>query len=79
MTEFGKKLRIIRMDKQELLYDMANKLEVTSSFLSGIEHGKRKPPLNMGLDIAKLYNFNEEETNELDQMCIKQIRDMKEV
>ena len=44
LTEFGKCLRKIRIDKAELLKDMAEKLQVTSAYLSAVEHGKREIP-----------------------------------
>lgn len=43
VTAFGKFLRILR----EILKDMAEKLNVTSSFLSAVENGK-KNPLRLG-------------------------------
>jgi len=42
ITEFGRILRNIRMDCNELLKDMADKLNITSSYLSAIEHGKER-------------------------------------
>ena len=42
ITAFGKFLRILRMDNGEILKTMAEKLEVTSSFLSAVENGKKK-------------------------------------
>ena len=40
----GEVLREMRTDVPELLLNMASKLEVSSAFLSAIEHGKKKPP-----------------------------------
>ena len=42
LTEFGKILRKLRIDRQELLRDMAKNLEVSSAYLSAVETGKRK-------------------------------------
>ena len=44
LTEFGKVLRKIRIDNDEILKDMANKLNVTVSYLSAVENGKREVP-----------------------------------
>ena len=41
ITELGKHLRKIRIDHGEILKNMADKLGVTSSFLSAVEIGKR--------------------------------------
>ena len=44
ITAFGKFLRNLRMDIGELLLQMAEKLDVSPAFLSGVENGKRKIP-----------------------------------
>jgi transcriptional regulator with XRE-family HTH domain len=44
LTEFGQFLRKLRIDYGELLKDMADKLGVTSSYLSAVETGKRNIP-----------------------------------
>ena len=41
LTALGRFLRKIRIDRNELLKDMADKLEVSASFLSAVENGKR--------------------------------------
>ena len=38
LTNFGKALRKLRIDNNELLKDMALKLEVTVSYLSAVEN-----------------------------------------
>ncbi|WP_273078701.1 helix-turn-helix domain-containing protein [Selenomonas felix] len=45
-TELGKLLRKIRVDRDEYLKDMAAHLNITSSYLSAIENGKRPMPLD---------------------------------
>ena len=44
LTMLGKFLRKLRIDRNELLKDMAGKLDVTVSFLSSVENGKKKMP-----------------------------------
>ena len=46
ITEFGKALRKLRIDRGETLKIMADNLEMTSSYLSAIECGKRNIPMN---------------------------------
>ena len=41
VTNLGKKLRKIRIDNDEISSDMARKLEISVSYLSAIENGKR--------------------------------------
>lgn len=40
LTEFGKRLRKIRIDNNEILYNMAEKLQVTPVYLSTVETGR---------------------------------------
>lgn len=63
-TKFGKFCRKLRIDRGELLYDMAKKLQVSSSFLSKVENGKKKPPLEWEKVIIHKYGLqgNEQET-----------------
>lgn len=44
LNALGKFLRKIRIDNGELLADMAEKLGVSSAFLSQVENGGKKPP-----------------------------------
>jgi transcriptional regulator with XRE-family HTH domain len=57
LSEFGKFLRKIRIDRGELLRDMAEKLGVTASYLSAVETGKRNIPetwVDMLVDLYRL-------------------------
>lgn len=58
MTEFGKLLKKIRIDCGELLYNMAKKLEVSSSFLSAVENGTKPVPLDWPQRIGNLYGLD---------------------
>ncbi|UCV18637.1 helix-turn-helix domain-containing protein [Ferribacterium limneticum] len=42
ITEFGKVVRKARLDAEVSLLQMANELEVSSAFLSGMETGRKK-------------------------------------
>ena len=44
VNSFGKFCRRLRIDRGELLADMANRLGVSSAFLSKVENGGKKPP-----------------------------------
>lgn len=61
ITEFGKELRKLRWDNDELLKDMSDRLEVTSSYLSAVEHGKREIPSTWIEKIANFYQLNSAE------------------
>jgi transcriptional regulator with XRE-family HTH domain len=45
-TQFGKELKKLRIDLGITLMEMANKIEVSSAFLSAIETGKKRIPDN---------------------------------
>ena len=64
-TVFGEALRKIRINRDELLMDMAKKLEITSAYLSSIENGKRGIPQDMSKKIIKLYNLDADESKNL--------------
>lgn len=59
VTVYGKILRKIRIDHDELLKNMADKLQITSAYLSSIENGKRPIPNTMTRKLAKLYKLSE--------------------
>lgn len=44
MTPFGIFMRKVRLDRSLLLKDMAAMLDVTSAYLSALEHGKKGAP-----------------------------------
>lgn len=64
-TEFGKILRKIRVDHDEVLRDMAVKLGKSSSYLSAIELGKRSVPATMIKDLQCCYSLNEKDVKQL--------------
>ena len=66
-TEYGKILRRIRVDENELLKHMADKLKVSSSFLSAIENGKKSPPENFSDKIRMEYGLVEDVYEQLIQ------------
>lgn len=67
LTRFGRFCRKLRIDNGELLYDMAKRLRVSSAFLSKVENGKSKPPVEWKTEISELYKLTKEQKRELDQ------------
>ena len=65
ITTFGKLLRKLRIDRGEILKDMADKLRITSSYLSAIECGKRNIPTDLIEKIVLIYQLNDEEKKDL--------------
>lgn len=79
ITEFGKVLRKLRIDRGEILKTMADHLEITSSYLSAIECGKRNIPPDFierlsnvyGLDQDQILVLNNARNKSLDSIEIK--------
>lgn len=59
VTNLGKKLRKIRIDNDEISSDMARKLEISISYLSAIENGKRNIPKDFAEKLFKVYQLSE--------------------
>lgn len=65
LTAFGRFLRKLRIDRQELLKDMSAKLNVSSAYLSAVETGKRKIPASWVSIISNLYHLSKDEQADL--------------
>jgi len=67
LTSFGKFCRKLRVDNDELLKDMADKIGVASSYLSAVENGKRNVPQEWIGKIATSYSLSASGLAELNQ------------
>lgn len=61
LTPLGKYLKKLRVDNSEILKNMADKLKVSSSFLSAVENGKKKMPSTWNNEIVRIYKLNHSE------------------
>ena len=77
ITEFGKLLRKLRIDHSEILKDMAEKLGVSSAFLSAVETGKRNIPESWPDEIAKLYSLDAKTSRQLKELTDSSIKNVK--
>ncbi|MCH3909892.1 MAG: helix-turn-helix domain-containing protein [Bacilli bacterium] len=64
-TEFGKELRKIRIDRDQVLKDMADRLGVSSSYISSIESGERRVSDKFYSSVLENYNLNPKEKEAL--------------
>ena len=64
LTSIGRFLKKLRIDRGEILKDMAEKLDVTVSFLSAVENGKKHMPAAWNEKICTLYDLSEEQKRE---------------
>lgn len=76
LTKFGKELRKIRIENDEILKDMADKLNVTAAYLSAVENGNRKVPDVWVNTIATKYNLSDEKANMLQKLAYEDRSDI---
>ena len=65
ITSLGKFLRILRIQHGEILKNMADRLGVSSAFLSGVENGKKKMPASWFERLRELYELDDQQAEEL--------------
>ena len=70
LTSIGKFLRTIRLNNGEILKTMADKLGVSSAFLSAVENGKKKMPEQWEQKLCMLYDFSQEQKYKLQAAII---------
>ncbi len=70
LTSIGRFLRKLRIDNGEILKNMADKLEVSSAFLSAVENGKKKMPEIWTEKLSALYGFSKEQTDAFQEAII---------
>ena len=70
MTPFGEKLRALRRERGLLLKDMAAALQVSSAYLSALEHGRRGGP-SPGLvhQVCEFFGLIWDDAEELAQLA----------
>ena len=66
-TKLGVFYRKLRIEEGEILYDMAQKLGVSSAFLSKVENGKKKPPIQWKQKIISEYNLSGKKLEEYEE------------
>lgn len=66
LTLLGKELRILRISRGEILKEMAEKLGITSAYLSAIENGKREPTQKFMNSLFSAYELSTEEKVKLE-------------
>jgi transcriptional regulator with XRE-family HTH domain len=66
MTPFGEKMRGLRLERNVTLKDMATALNVSSAYLSALEHGKRgRPSWHLLQGVLSYFNIIWDEAEEL--------------
>ena len=70
-TELGAFLRQLRIANGEIRRVMAERLGVSSAFLSAVENGKKKIPENWSVKIARIYGLSRQQIDELHSAIIQ--------
>jgi len=77
LTDFGRYLRKLRIDYGELIRDMAEKLNVTASYLSAVETGKRNIPNTWVQEISTKYHLDEASRQALSAAAARSAKTIK--
>lgn len=64
-TRIGQFLREIRLEHGEILKTMAERLGVSSAFLSAVENGKKKMPESWNHRLTELYGLTKEQQEQM--------------
>lgn len=65
LTRFGQFARQLRIQRSELLKDMATLLKVSPAFLSAVETGNKSVPATWGAQITDAYRLTSAQAKEL--------------
>lgn len=77
LTEFGKVMRIIRINTGDSMCDMAAKIGMSATYLSAIETGKRNIPANMEELLFTNYNFSDKDKKKIKDSIEKSAAQVK--
>ena len=79
ISEYGEFLKHLRINKHEMLRDMAGKLGLNSSYLSAIESGNRDIPPSLTSLICKEYDLDEDERQKLHEAELNEDRKLVQI
>lgn len=65
LTPLGRELRKLRLDAGERIYDLAEAIKVTASFISALELGKKQIPDNFLSRVVEHYGLSQAVSEEL--------------
>lgn len=77
ITAFGKFCRKLRIENDEILKNMADKLHVTSAYLSAVEMGKRNVPQGWDKILSDAYNLNSAQYKDLTAAIDDSVKQIK--
>lgn len=69
-TEFGKILRIIRINSGDTAKVMADKLGISVPYLNAIENGRRDIPTDLPDRVASVYSLSEKDRSNMNDAVV---------
>ncbi len=69
LTELGKELRKIRLDRHEVLFDMAGKIGISTAMLSAVETGSKPAPEAFVSRLASCYEEIAQEQERFEELA----------
>lgn len=79
ISEYGEFLKHLRIDKREMLKNMADKLGIKSSYLSAIESGTRDIPPTLTELICSKYGLSDDECKKLHEAELNEDRKLVQI
>ncbi|MFR3218519.1 MAG: helix-turn-helix transcriptional regulator [Ruthenibacterium lactatiformans] len=76
VTPLGRELRIVRLNRGELLKNMADRLGITPAYLSAIENGKKLPTREFMQKLFSSYEFSDEEQQILNDAKARTLKEI---
>lgn len=77
LTEFGVEVRKLRLEKRMRLKEMAEKLQMSSAFLSAVETGSKRVPAGLPGRISELMKLDEIGAARLRRAAAKSLRSIR--
>lgn len=73
LTEFGKKLRALRIQHGKTLFDLGGMLNLSTAFLSAVETGRKAVPAELASRIAQALQLSLAEAQDLERAAAKSV------
>lgn len=77
MNQIGMFLKKLRLEHNEVLFDMAQRLEVSAAFLSAVENDRRSAPPSWLDIISREYQLSDVQQQELSEAIARSIKQVR--
>ena len=73
IQEFGERLKYLRQEKEWTLQEMADRCDLSKTYLWQLEHGRNEPSFRIAMRLAALFNVSMEWLGTGIQSTIRQV------